>query len=98
MRPALCVTVRAEATPGLDHEFERMLCELADQVRALEKGCASYAATRAMGSRTHFAVHARFTGWIALHRHAQTPHMKQALPLLTALMVSPMSLEIFMEV
>ena len=97
-RPWLCVVARAEVVGGLDDEFARKLKDLAQTVRTEENGCLSYAATRVMGSRSHFAIHARFTGWIALHRHTLTPHMKRALPLLTALMTSPVSLEIFMEV
>jgi quinol monooxygenase YgiN len=98
VRPSLCVVIRAEVVGGLDEEFARRLKDLCETVRGSESGCLAYSATRVMGSRTHFAVHARFTGWIALHRHTLTPHMKEALPLLTALMASPVSLEIFMEV
>lgn len=93
----LCVIVRGEAVEGLDEEVVRLLAELSDNVRRNESGCLSYVATRVIGSKTHFAIHARFTGWIAFHRHAQTPHMRKAMPLLTALMASPVTLEIFLE-
>ena len=58
----------------------------------------SYAATRVLGSQTHFAVHARFSGWKAFRGHAETAHMKAALPQLTALLGSAVALEIFLEI
>jgi quinol monooxygenase YgiN len=95
---AVCLVARAETLAGADEDFERRLSDFAAQVRANEAGCLSYVATRAMGTQAHFAVHARFSSWQAFRRHADTPHMNEALPGLTGLLVSAVSLEIFLEV
>jgi quinol monooxygenase YgiN len=95
---AVCVTLRAEASDGADGALEALLGDLADQVRAEEAGCASYVVTRSLGSRTQFAVHARFSDWAAFKDHGQTAHLERLLPQLTALLAAPVSLEIFLEV
>jgi len=94
----VCVIVRAETKPGADEEFERLLSELAQSVRAKEPGCLSYAVTRELGTRGCFAVHARFAGWLSFHRHAQTAHMKAFMPRLMALMAAGVAMELFLEV
>jgi hypothetical protein len=50
-----------------------------------------------MGSRQHFAVHARFTCWDAFNAHAETAHLERVLPRLTALLATPISMELFLE-
>lgn len=95
---SVCMVMRAETHPGEDEEFAALLSDLAHRVRAEETGCRSYVVTRAMGSRSHFAVHARFLDWKSFKRHAETAHMDRALPRLTARLVAPWSMEIFMEV
>ena len=93
----VCVIVRAETRPGVDEELAALLTEFADRVRADEAGCTSYVVTRMMGSREHFAVHVRFTSWEAFRAHAETAHLRDALPRLTALLATPLSMEIFLE-
>lgn len=93
----VCVLIRAEAKPGSDEEFAKLLDELANDVRADEPGCTNYVVTRMMGSHEHFAVHARFASWDAFNAHAETPHLVRVLPRLTALMATPISMEIFLE-
>jgi quinol monooxygenase YgiN len=51
-----------------------------------------------MGSPEHFAVHARFQDWSAFEGHAETPHLKRAMPRINALLASPLALEIYLEV
>lgn len=102
LRPApkaasVCALVRAETKPGRADQFEALLGDFAFQVRGEERGCVSYVVTRLLGSDTHFAVHARFASWRSFQRHALTAHMKRALPRLTALLATPISLEIFLE-
>ena len=94
----LCVIIRAEAKPGADGDVEALLCDLAYQVCADEPGCAAYVVTRSMGSTEHFAVHARFADWEAFNAHAETAHLARVLPRLTALLATPISMEIFAEV
>jgi quinol monooxygenase YgiN len=94
----VCIVVKAEAKAGLDAEFARLLSDFAHAVRSDEPGCTAYSATRMLGSPTHFAVHARFEDRPALEAHAETPHMKAALPRLMALLASEVSLEIFLEI
>jgi quinol monooxygenase YgiN len=95
---AVCLLVRAEARAGADEEVARLLAELAEGVRADEPACTSYVVTRMMGSSTHFAVHARFVSWHAFNAHAETPHLTHVLPRLTALLATPISMELFLEV
>lgn len=92
------MVMRAETKPGEDEAFEALISDFAYSVRAEETGCRSYVVTRELGSREHFAVHARFTTWQAFERHAETPHMNSVLPRLTARLAAPWSMEIFMEV
>ncbi|MFT3727186.1 MAG: antibiotic biosynthesis monooxygenase [Terricaulis sp.] len=95
---AVCAIVRAKTHAGLDEEFEAQLRDLAFHIEADEDACTSYVITRALGSRDEFAVHARFVNWRAFRQHAETEHLTQALPRLTALLARPVSLEIFFEV
>jgi quinol monooxygenase YgiN len=95
---AVCAIVRAETRVGADLEFEALLGDLAHRVRAEEPGCNAYVVSRMLGSRQHFAVHARFASWRAFARHAETEHLTRLLPRLTALLAAPISLEIFFEV
>ena len=90
--------VRAEAWPDCEEELARDLQDLAQDIEADEPGCLSYTVTRPIGSRTHFAVHARFSDWRAFKRHHLTEHMKRALPGLMAQLASAVTLEIFLEV
>jgi len=94
---AVCVLLRAEAHVDADEDVEWLLNDLALRVRADEPGCTSYVVTRMMGSREHFAVHARFANWDAFNAHAETPHMERVLPRLTALLATPVSMELFLE-
>jgi quinol monooxygenase YgiN len=96
--PGVCMTVRAEAKPGREQEFEFLLSDMALQVRDHENGCTSYSVTHQLGSPLHFAVHARFADWTAFNLHAETAHMELLLPRLSPLLASPVSLEIFLEV
>lgn len=98
MKGAVCAIVRAETHPGADVEFEALLREFARRVREAEPGCAAYVITRQMGSREHFAVHARFDDWAAFNGHAETPHLSSAAAQMSALLARPVSMEIFLEV
>lgn len=94
---AVCVVIRAEARPGADEELAALLAALAERVRADEADCLSYAVTRMIGSSEHFAVHARFASWDAFNAHAETAHLARVLPGLTALLATPISMELFLE-
>lgn len=97
-RAGVCVVLRAETNPGADEEFLALASDLAFQIRAEEAGCRSYIITRQMGSREHIAIHAQFANWDAFRHHAETPHMRRALPRLAACLAAPVSMEIFLEV
>lgn len=94
----VCAVVRVETRAGSGGEFISIVSDLAHKVRNEEDGCTSYVVTRAMGSPDHFAVHARFEDWTAFKDHADTPHLKRAMPRINALLVSPLALEIYLEV
>lgn len=94
---AVCVVMRAQAIAGADQEVAALLAELAQRVAADEPGCTAYSVTRVMGSSEHFAVHARFASWEAFNAHADTPHLTSVLPRLTALLATPVSMELFLE-
>ena len=89
--------MRAETQPGADEDVAELLAILADCVNADEPGCTSYVVTRMIGSSEHFAVHARFLSWDAFHAHADTPHLARVLPRLSALLATPISMELFVE-
>lgn len=95
---AVCAVVRVETRAGTGTEFVSILSDLAHRVRNEEDGCTNYSVTRAMGSPDHFAVHARFEDWTAFKDHAETPHLKRAMPRINALLASPLALEIYLEV
>jgi quinol monooxygenase YgiN len=97
-RGAVCAVVRVETLAGTGNEVVSILSDLAHRVRNEEDGCTSYSVTRAMGSPDHFAVHARFANWTAFKDHAETPHLKRAMPRINALLASPLALEIYLEV
>lgn len=94
---AVCVVVRLESRDGQDRELAALIEAFALQVCDGEPECTSYVATRTIGSREHFAVHARFASWEAFNAHAETPHLARVLPGLTALLAAPISMEIFLE-
>jgi quinol monooxygenase YgiN len=94
----VCAVMRAETHPGADAEFEALMRDLSHRVQAEEPGCAAYVVTRMIGSRTHFAVHAHFEDMAAFTEHAETEHLKQAMPHLAALLAAPVSMEIFVAV
>lgn len=93
----VCAVMRAQTKPGVADQFEALLSDFVFKVLSEERGCSSYVATRLLGSDNTFAVHARFNGWHSFQRHAITAHMKRALPRLSALLATPVSLEIFIE-
>ena len=97
-RPGLCAVMRADALPECGDDVAELLQALAEEIRLDEPGCVSYAITRALGSETHFAVHARFSDWRAFQRHGVTRHMKRAMPALKACLASAVTLEIFLEI
>lgn len=94
---AVCVIIRAQSRVGADEEVASLLAQLATRVRTDEPACKSYVVTRMMGSSEHFAVHARFSSWDAFNAHAETPHLSRVLPRLTALLATPISMELFLE-
>jgi len=94
----VCAIVRVETRHGSGVEFISIVSDLAHKVRNEEDGCISYVVTRAMGSPEHFAVHARFQDWTAFEGHAETPHLKRAMPRINALLAAPLALEIYLEV
>lgn len=98
VRPAVCLIARAEAHKGDEAEVADLLSDLADDIRTDEPGCLSYTVTRALGSRTHFAVHAHFENMRAFQRHGLTRHMKRTMADLKARLATPVSLEVFLEI
>jgi quinol monooxygenase YgiN len=94
----VCVVIRAEARPGAEAELSGLLADFAFKVRAGERGCLAYVVTHELGAPTRFAAHARFADWAAFERHAVTPHMNRAMARLNALLATPVSLEIFLEI
>lgn len=89
---------RAVTRPGCDEQVAALLREIAERVDEHEPECWSYVVTRQIGSREHFAVHARFSSFAAFTAHAETPHLTDALPRLTPLLTTPISMEIFLEI
>ena len=94
----VCAVVRAETREGAGAEIAAILSDLAHRVLSEEEGCTSYYVTRAIGSRDHFALHARFSDWNAFEGHAETPHLKRAMARLNTLLASPIAMEIYLEV
>ncbi|MCC6789858.1 MAG: antibiotic biosynthesis monooxygenase [Hyphomonadaceae bacterium] len=95
---AVCAIVRVETLSGKSGEFASILSDLAHRVRNEEDGCTAYHVTRALGSSDHFAVHARFEDWAAFKGHADTAHLKRALPRINALLAAPIAMELYLDV
>lgn len=95
---AVCALVRAQARQGAGAEIAALLNDLAYAVREDDSGCTAYVVTRMMGSPDHFAVHARFADWAAFEDHAENEHLRRLMPRINALLASPFSMEIFLEV
>lgn len=93
----VCVIVRAEARPGEDERIEKWLRTFAYQVRNEELGCDSYVVTRLIGSREHFAAHARFIDWDAFKLHGETAHLEELLARMSPYLASPITMEIYFE-
>lgn len=94
---AVSAVLRLEACAGADEELETLLRDLAAAVHADEPDCLSYAPSRQIGSRAHFAVHVRFASMEAFNAHAETAHMDRLLPRIMALLAAPVAMEIFLE-
>jgi len=94
---AVCVVVRVVSRAGSDEVLGALLNDFALQVRKAEPDCTSYVVTRMIGSRDHFAVHARFACWGAFNAHAETLHLARVLPRVSPLLAAPISMEIFVE-
>lgn len=94
----VCAIVRLETREGAGEACEALLRDFAFLVEADEPGCRSYVVTRTLGSRTHFAAHARFADMRAFEAHADTDHMKRVMPRLNALLTAPISMEIFFAI
>lgn len=94
----VCAVLRAQTKPGRDEDFAALMGDLAHSVRAEEPGCASYLVTRSMGSHGHFAIHAQFVDWAAFEAHPDTPHMRRIAQRLSALLVAPIEMELFLAV
>lgn len=88
----------AEAKQGADEACEALLADLAHRVRTDEAGCEAYVVTRALGETARFVIHARFTDWRAFEEHADTTHMSRIMPRLSALLASPLAMELFLEI
>jgi quinol monooxygenase YgiN len=87
-----------EAKQGGEEACEALLGDLARRVCADEPGCEAYVVTRAMGESVRFVIHARFTDWRAFEEHADTKHMSRIMPRLTALLATPLAMELFLEI
>lgn len=94
----VCAIFKAVTKQGADEDFALLISDLAYHVRNEEPGCQSYVVTRAMGSPRHFVIHTRFDDWQAFEAHADTQHMAKLMPRLSALLVAPLAMEIFLEV
>lgn len=98
-RPSgVCAVFRAETKPGAEEDFAALIGDLAWHVRNEEPACTSYVVTHAMGSPSHFAIHARFEDWRAFESHPDSAHMAKLMPRLSALLVAPLAIEIYLEV
>jgi quinol monooxygenase YgiN len=91
----VCALLHYAGRQDAEQDLSALLTEFVDQASAEEPGLLSYVVTQAMGSSTHFVVHAQFTDWSAFEAHAETPHMQRFLPRLTALLAAPISMELY---
>ena len=91
----VCVLLHYAGKDGAAESLQTLLGDFVNHARAEEPGLLSYVVTQALGSQTHFVVHAQFTDWGAFEAHAETPHMQRFLPRLTALLAAPISMELY---
>lgn len=91
----MCVLLHYAGKPESENDLGALLADFAHRASAEEAGLLSYVVTQAMGSATHFTVHAQFADWDAFEAHAETEHMQRFLPRLTELLAGPISMELF---
>lgn len=91
----VCALLHYAGRDDVEHDLRSLLAEFVHEASSEEPGLLSYVVTQAMGSSTHFVVHAQFTDWGAFEAHAETQHMQRFLPRLTALLAAPISMELY---
>src|SRR5574338_553296 len=91
----MCVLLHYAGKPESEQVLGALLTDFARRASEEEAGLLSYVVTQAMGSATHFVVHAHFSDWDAFEAHAETQHMQTLLPPLTELLAAPISMELY---
>lgn len=91
----VCVLLHYAGKEHSERDLRALLADFVEQARGEEPGVLSYVVTQALGSATHFVVHAQFSDWSAFEAHAETQHMRRFLPRLTALLAAPISMELY---
>jgi quinol monooxygenase YgiN len=94
----VCVLLHYVGKANEEASLHALLAAFARDACNEEPGLLSYVVSQAMGSASHFVVHAQFIDWSAFEAHAETAHMRRLLPQLTALLGAPISMELFLGV
>jgi len=76
----IAVTSRLVARPGREPQLEKLLGELAAQVRSREAGCALFLAARSPHDPRIFLLIERYVDALAHAAHANAEHFAAALP------------------
>ncbi|MFZ4122435.1 MAG: putative quinol monooxygenase [Caulobacterales bacterium] len=77
---AVGVLARLKIEQGRQEAFEHFVLGFAADVARLEPGCLLYSPQRAIGGDCDYVIFQRFRAWADFEAHADTAHMKAALP------------------
>lgn len=89
------VTMSLRARAGREDALAGALRELAAVVRREEPGCLEYRAARSQNEPLHFLVVERYRDEEALAAHANSEHLREALPSLMDCLEEPPRVAIF---
>ncbi len=94
----IAVTATLKIKAGKEAEFERVMQELGEKVRANESGCKLYQLARSKKDPTTYVVLERYEDQDAFTAHSKTDYFKLAVPKMGKCFDGPPAIEIFEEI
>lgn len=91
----ITVLTRLFAKDGCEAELAGRLARLAESVRSAEPDCSSYRLLRSAHDEQHFVIVECYRDAAALDAHANSPHLREAIPALMECLVQPPELAIY---
>ncbi len=94
----IAVTATLKIKAGKEAEFEGVMRELGEKVRANESGCKLYQLARSKKDPTIYVVIERYDDQEAFTVHSGTDYFKSAVPKMSTCFDGPPAIEIFEEI